>query len=83
VSEKRVTEKPEAEQAAQQPLREPHAPAMPPQKRSFVILCIIMALWIAGLVTMYFTTVWPQRHSPTPLPRENDVDDHHPTTLNG
>jgi hypothetical protein len=48
-----------------------------------MILAIVMALWICALVTMYCTTVWPQRHSPTPLPRENDVDDHHPTTMNG
>jgi hypothetical protein len=54
-----------------------------PRKRLFIILCIAMALWIAGLVTMYFTTVWPQRHAPTPLPRENDVNENRPTTMNG
>ena len=43
-----------------------------PQKRLFIILSIIMALWIVALVTMYFTTVWPQRHAPAPLPRENE-----------
>jgi hypothetical protein len=52
-----------------------------PQKRLFIILCIVMVLWIAALLTMYFTTVFPQRHTPTPLPREHDVDDHAPTTM--
>ncbi len=54
-----------------------------PQKRLFIILSIIMAMWIAALVVMYFTTVYPQRHAPTPLPHENDVDDHQPTTMTG
>ena len=54
-----------------------------PQKRLFLILCVCMTLWIAALLTMYFTTVWPQRHAGTPLPREKDVDDHRATTLTG
>jgi hypothetical protein len=54
-----------------------------PQKRLFIILSVVMGLWIAALVIMYFTTVYPQRHAPTPLPHEIDVDDHHPTTMNG
>ena len=54
-----------------------------PQKRLFVVLAIVMAVWISALLAMYFTTVWPKRHSPDSIPRENDVDDHHPTTMNG
>ena len=52
-----------------------------PRKGLFIILCIVMALWIAGLVTMYFTTVWPRRHAPPT--REKDVEDHQPTTMIG
>jgi hypothetical protein len=52
-----------------------------PHKRLFVILCIAMGLWICALVTMYFTTVWPQRHGGTLVPRENDVNDHGATTM--
>jgi hypothetical protein len=62
---------------------EERATGLRPQKRIFVVLCIVMALWISGLVTMYFTTVLPQRHSPTAAPHENDVDDHRPTTMRG
>jgi hypothetical protein len=70
-------------QLAQKGLPDRPVAQLRPQKRLFMILAIVMALWICALVTMYCTTVWPQRHSPTPLPRENDVDDHHPTTMNG
>jgi hypothetical protein len=73
-----VTEK----QATQQRDSQPRAIALRPRKRWFIILSIVMAVWIGALVTMYFTTVWPQRHSSTP-PREKDVDDHRPTTMNG
>jgi len=54
-----------------------------PQKRLFVIFAIVMAVWISGLLTMYFATVWPHRHSTDSIPHESDVNDHHPTTLNG
>jgi hypothetical protein len=52
-----------------------------PQKRLFIILCIAMAVWISALVTMYFTTVYPQRRTPTPVQRENDLNDHGATTM--
>jgi hypothetical protein len=58
-----------------------HSKGLRPQKRLFIVLSIVMALWIATLVIMYFTTVWPKRHA-TPS-RENDVEDHQPTTMVG
>jgi len=61
----------------------PRQTGLGPQKRLFIILCIAMAVWICALVTMYFTTVWPERHGGMPVQRENDVDDHQPTTLQG
>ena len=66
-----------------QPGITPLQTGLKPQKRLFVILAIVMALWISALVTMYFTTVWPKRHSGDSVPRENDAGDHHPTTMNG
>ena len=61
----------------------PSVTGLRPQKRLFVILCIVMALWIAALVIMFYTTVWPQLHQHTPLPRENDLNDHQATTMTG
>ena len=66
-----------------QPGITPLQTGLKPQKRWFIILAIVMAVWIGALVTMYFTTVWPKRHSGDSIPREHDVDDHHPTTMNG
>ena len=43
------------------------APALPPARplkprpKLFVGLCIAFALWIALLITLYFTTVYPHR----------------------
>lgn len=42
-------------------------PALPPAKplkprpKLFVALCMMFALWIAVLITLYFTTVYPHR----------------------
>jgi hypothetical protein len=33
---------------------------MRPRPRLFFLLMIVFALWVAGLVTMYFTTVRPR-----------------------
>jgi hypothetical protein len=32
--------------------------------RLFVSLCVIFALWMAALLVLYFTTVYPRRHPP-------------------
>ena len=29
-----------------------------------VVLSMVFTLWVAGLLTMYFMTVYPQRHPP-------------------
>jgi hypothetical protein len=63
------------------PLLTPHP--LPPQKRLFRILSVLLILWIIALVVMYFTTVYPGRHSATSQPHENDVEDHQPTTMTG
>jgi hypothetical protein len=54
-----------------------------PQKRLFIVLCMVMAAWIAAMVIMFFTTVAPQLHQRNALPRENDLNDHQPTTMVG
>ena len=33
-----------------------------PQRKALVILSIIFALWVAVLLTLYFTTIYPTRH---------------------
>ena len=33
-----------------------------PQRKALVILSIIFALWVALLLTLYFTTIYPARH---------------------
>jgi hypothetical protein len=61
----------------------PHAPNLRPRKGLFIVLSVLMLVWIIAMVVMYFTTVWPMRHSPSHLPLEHDVNDHPPTTMNG
>ncbi len=36
--------------------------SLKPQRRALIILSIIFALWVAVLLTLYFTTIYPQRH---------------------
>ena len=38
------------------------ADPLKPRPRMLVILAIVFALWLAFLLTMYFTTVYPHRH---------------------
>ena len=33
-----------------------------PRRGLLIVLSILLALWIAAMVVMYFTTVYPQRH---------------------
>ncbi len=35
------------------------------RKKLFVALCGVFAIWVALLLTMYFVTVYPQRHHAT------------------
>jgi hypothetical protein len=35
-----------------------------PRPRLFVTLCVIFALWMAGLIILYFISVYPRRHPP-------------------
>ena len=51
--------------AAAEPAAHPHAPPqMAPRWRRAVmgVLWVVFALWVAGLVAMYFETVYPHRH---------------------
>lgn len=49
----------------------PPVPARPavsplrPQRKTFAVLMIVLAVWIAVLLGMYFTTVSPQRQPET------------------
>ena len=36
--------------------------SLKPQRKALIILSIIFALWVALLLTLYFTTVYPSRH---------------------
>lgn len=40
-------------------------PPFQPRKKLFIALLLILALWIAVLLWLFFTTVWPLRHSLT------------------
>jgi len=42
-----------------------------PRPKLLLILSIVLALWVALLITMYFTTVYPTRHNRT-LPSSVD-----------
>lgn len=52
------------EKSAPKGERQPDAPAtgpiavkLLPRRRLFVVMCVIFALWVGFLVTLYFTTV--------------------------
>lgn len=49
---------------AQQPTFEP-MPPLQPHRRLFVGLMVIFLLWVGVLLWLFFTTVWPLRHSLT------------------
>ncbi len=57
------------------PNRSPQPPHKPlkPRPRLLLITSIIMALWIAALIVMYFTTVFPARHRPQSGPATSSV----------
>jgi len=44
-----------------------------PRRALFVLLMIVFVLWVAGLLTMYFTTVYPSRVSPLPVTERLEV----------
>lgn len=37
-------------------------PPLEPKKRMLVISSAVFAVWVVGLIVMYATTVYPQRH---------------------
>jgi hypothetical protein len=43
-------------------------PAIPlkPRPKLFLILCIAFAVWLAALIVLYFTSVYPLRHPAKP-----------------
>jgi hypothetical protein len=45
--------------------------ALKPQRKLLVIISVIFALWVALLMTLYFTTIYPTRHERT-LPSSVD-----------
>lgn len=40
-------------------------PPLQPRKKLFVGLCIVFGVWVAILITLYATTVYPHRHATT------------------
>jgi hypothetical protein len=44
-----------------------------PRRGLFVFLCLLLAVWIATLLAMYFKTVYPLRH-PHPTGATSHVD---------
>jgi hypothetical protein len=40
-------------------------PPLRPHRRLFVFLCILLGLWVLTLLGLFFTTVYPYRHSIT------------------
>lgn len=46
-------------------------PPLEPRKKLFTVLCVVFGVWVAMLITLYATTVYPQRHgkaTPTTKP---------------
>jgi hypothetical protein len=46
-------------------------PPLRPHPKLFIVLCVLFALWLLVLLILFFTTVYPFRHSLTttqPLP---------------
>jgi hypothetical protein len=40
-------------------------PPLKPHRKLFIFLCILFGLWACMLLTLFFTTVYPYRHSLT------------------
>ena len=51
--------------ARSKPRSIPSPQPLKPRPRLLVVLSIIFALWVAGLLAMYFKTVYPYRHDST------------------
>ncbi len=44
--------------------------AMTPRPHLLAVLAVVLGLWVAILLTLYFTTVYPLRHNaPATMPR--------------
>lgn len=54
------------------PSNKTQAPQLPPprpfvpQRKTFVVLCVLFAVWVGFLVTLYFTTIYPKRYPAKP-----------------
>lgn len=50
----------------------PDVPVLPaprpfvPQRGAFIGMCVLFAIWVGFLVTLYFTTIYPKRHPSKP-----------------
>ncbi|HWE01674.1 MAG TPA: hypothetical protein VG326_04630 [Tepidisphaeraceae bacterium] len=51
-------------------------PPLKPRRGLFVVFAILLVLLFVGMLTMYFTTVYPNRHKPQPV--ETDQSAEHP-----
>jgi hypothetical protein len=60
-----------ADPKVDRPLPEPKP--FRPRRTLFVVLMIVFALWVAGLLSMYFTTVNRHRHQTPPSDEQLDV----------
>ena len=62
---KRAASKPGPKSPAKTPEKEPELPKPRPlqqHRKLFVILLIAFAIWLGGLLTLYFTKVYPMRY---------------------
>ena len=64
--------------AAKQPDAKPQRVLPPPRpftprRGLFVVLMIVFAFWVAGLVAMYVTTVYPHRGRSLPVEEQRAV----------
>jgi hypothetical protein len=37
-------------------------PPLTPRKKLFIITAVVLGVWVAALIVMYVTTVYPERH---------------------
>lgn len=51
-----------SDKEAEETLELPAPRPLKPRRQLFVILLIVFAIWLAGLLTLYFAKVYPMRH---------------------
>jgi hypothetical protein len=63
-----------AKPVGSQPHRAPLEPKpFRPQRTLFVTLMIVFVLWVAGLLAMYFTTLYQEGGNELPVPERPDA----------